>query len=311
MTKRTTPKIDVDAVRQEFEQFLQDHGYGAASAAARGMGFSVASISQWRTGKYNGDQKRIAAACKSFMERERGRMEYSQYDEIPFVDTTVSLRILAAAQKVHLSRSMALLYGPAGVGKTRSIKEYALRNQDVILIESDSFARTKDLLASIHKAVGMGGAGKAHTEHTMLMEIVERLKDSGRMIIIDEAENLRPKTLDAVRRIHDWAGVGVLYVGLDKFYHQLRTLNNERYDYLVTRLRAAIKVERLEFQDTQLLTNAIIPGNESIAREMHTTSRGVARILVDLCKDVAEYSNASSEPITHEVLAAFASERVI
>lgn len=48
----------------------------------------------------------------------------------------------------------------------------------------------------------------------MFSDIVDKLKSSGRLIIIDEAEHLPYKSLELVRRIYDKANVGILLVGM-------------------------------------------------------------------------------------------------
>ena len=44
-------------------------------------------------------------------------------------------------------------------------------------------------------------------------EVVNKLNNSGRLLIIDEAENLPYRALEITRRIHDKTAVGVLLVG--------------------------------------------------------------------------------------------------
>ena len=55
----------------------------------------------------------------------------------------------------------------------------------------------------------------------MVSGIVKKLKGSGRMIIIDEAEHLPYKALELLRRVHDKAGMGVLLVGLPRLIHKI------------------------------------------------------------------------------------------
>lgn len=295
-------------VRDQFAEFVERRGKGSMTAAARSMGLSSSALSRWANGKYSGDNDKVSAAVTSFLEREAMREQIEPLDEIPFQDTSVARKFFLAASKAHVNRSIALVIGPSGVGKTRIAKEYVRRNPDVIMIECDATQHLRHVIADIHLAVGMSGNG---TAPDMLREIIARLRGSGRLLICDEAENLSNTALDAIRRIHDKAGIGVLYVGLKKFENKLLRLR-EQHEYLTNRVRTKTEIDHLDPADTYEIAKSILPDDpEGISDALHTASNGVARVLIDLCKDARDISRFKRKPVTETMIKHIVSERLI
>ena len=100
------------------------------------------------------------------------------------------------------------------------------------MIESDSGYTAKALLLEIHKRLGLSGKGCAYE---LMNEVVNKLRNSGRLLIIDEAENLPYRALEITRRIHDKTGIGILLVGTNDLLENLRGLNNQ-YEQLYSRV---------------------------------------------------------------------------
>lgn len=308
MSEQQNSQMDTNQdLRDRFATYLKRMPNMTVSAAARAMGISGSALSRWSNGKYAGSNDKIDAAVLSFLNREEERAGILQPDDIPFQETSIAKAVFGAARKAHLTRSMGLLVGPSGVGKTRCIREYALRNPDVILVECNVFAKAREVLQSIHRLVGGNGSG---TDNQMLEDIATRLRGSGRLLILDEAESLRARTLDGLRRIHDFAGIGILYVGLDKFYHQLRKMNVD-HEYVVNRIRSFTRLGHLTIDDTAVIAGALMPGSEPVEDKLHQASRGVARVLVDLCRDAQATSKINKIKVDNGLLDQIVSERVI
>ncbi len=294
--------------REKFSEYVGRRGKGSLTAAARGMGLSGSALSRWANGKYSGDNDKITAAVSAFLDREMMREQIEPLDEITFQETSVARKFFQAASKAHVNRSIALVIGPSGVGKTRIAKEYARRNPDVIMIECDATQQLRHVMADIHRSAGMSGNG---TAPDMLGELITRLRGSGRLLICDEAENLSGQSLDAIRRLHDKAGIGVLYVGLKKFENKLLRLREE-HEYLINRVRTKTEVDHLDPADTYAIASCILPDDpEEISDALHTASNGVARVLIDLCKDARDISRFKRKPVTDTMIKHIVAERLI
>jgi DNA transposition AAA+ family ATPase len=282
-----------DDLRREFAAFLEAH-HITISSASRSMAVSQAALSTWCNDKFRGDKTKMERNVRAFLIREAQRVT-AIAKATPFVETTVARRIHEAAEICHILGRMGLCAGPSGVGKTYAVKEYVKKNPQVILIEGHLRMATSDVMREIHRATGGDGRG---TVHAMIMEIVAKLKDSGRLIIVDEAEHLHCNTLDQIRRIHDWAGVGVMYVGLDRFRGQVRSLRGD-YEYIVNRIAVPVVIEELTKDDVEDLVSAIIPNAKPLMRTFVKQSRGNARRLDTLVRETMRLHDI--DPETNEL----------
>ena len=152
---------------------------------AKAMNISSTALHLWLNGNYKGNVKKIEEAVSHFIDIEKLREGRINID---FVETSVAQDVFNIAKVCHVENEIGVCCGVAGVGKTFAVKKYAIENPDVILIEADLGYTPKVLFSEIHKKLGYDGCG---TIHAMFSDIVDKLKSSGRLIIIDEAEHLR------------------------------------------------------------------------------------------------------------------------
>lgn len=165
----------------------------------------------WLNENYFGKNDKIADAINNFVQREKERNIKSA---ISFVETSISKYIFEVGRLCHTNGEIGICYGEAGLGKTLAIKEYSKAYLDSVLIETDPGYTTKSLLTELHKRLGLSGKGCAYN---LMDEVIRKLQNSGRLLVVDEAENLPYKALEASRRIHDKTGVGILLIGMLAF----------------------------------------------------------------------------------------------
>jgi DNA transposition AAA+ family ATPase len=75
----------------------------------------------------------------------------------------------------------------------------------------------------------------------MFLDIIDKLKSSGRLNIIDEAEPLPYKSLELLRRIYDKAQVGILLVGMPRLIMNLKG-EKRQYAQLYSRVGIATRL---------------------------------------------------------------------
>lgn len=262
--------------RETILSLMENRGL-SQSDIARATGYSSATISTWLAGKYRGDNTKLEEAMQSLVERECERRQSPRH-VIPFVTTTVARRVFEVARLCHLDNEIGIAYGDAGLGKTRAVKEYANRNPGAILIEADMSYTARILIGDIHKRIGLTGVG---TIHGMFEDIIERLRGSDRLIIVDEAEHLPYRALELLRRIHDKAGVGVLLVGMPRLIANLRGKRGE-YAQLYSRVGVAARLEAIAPTDTEKIVKSILPSANGLCAVYHDEVHGNTRVLVKL-----------------------------
>jgi len=163
----------------------------------RATGLSNTVLNRWLSNTYEGDVQKVCSIIESFLQRESEKYSTRKLD---FVMTSVARKVFEVARIAHIDCEIGVCYGQAGLGKTQAAKEYASLNPDVILIEADLGYTTRVLFSEIHKKLGLDGGGMIHS---LLEDIIAKLKNSGRLIIVDEAEHLPYRALELIRRIHD------------------------------------------------------------------------------------------------------------
>ena len=236
-------------IRAELRELMDSHNYSTAFVA-NATGLAKSTISMWLNGNYNGKNDKITDAMNNFIQREKER---SVENDLPFVDISIVKYVSEIGRLCHTQGKIGVCVGRAGLGKTVAVKKYTKDFQDSILIESDSGYTAKSLLKEIHRRLGLSGKGSVYD---LMDEVVRKLNQSGRLLIVDEAENLPYRALEITRRIHDKTGVGVLLIGRSSLLENLKGYNNQ-YDQLYSRVKYTKIIDRLLIQDVIKILESI------------------------------------------------------
>jgi DNA transposition AAA+ family ATPase len=195
---------------EEIRAWLGQDGNSQATLV-KGTKLKESTLNLIVNGKYPSSPSAQLALMRDFIRAQSERKE--SVKEVPFLKLTVYKLINAACHRARAYRNFSVVTGAVGVGKTRALEEYAAAIPSAILIEADPDMTSKAVLEDIAYAVGAGKGIKTETE--MFRAVVKKLKDSERIILVDEAEKLRGKALETLRRIRDKARVGVVLVGTE------------------------------------------------------------------------------------------------
>lgn len=261
-------------IRVELRNLMNTKNYGL-SFVATATGIAKSSISMWLSGTYKGDNAKLTDKINNFIQREQER---AGNDELPIVDISIVKYVSEIARLCHTKGKIGVCVGRAGLGKTVAVKEYTKNYLDSILIESDSGYTTKSLLKEIHRRLVLSGKGSTYD---LMCEVIPKLYNSGRLLIIDEAENLPYRALELVRRIHDKTGIGILLIGKDILLKNLCGYNNE-YDQLYSRVKYYKKLDnKLRIQDVRKIV-AAMELDVTLAEAYFYYSDGITRKLEHL-----------------------------
>lgn len=280
----------------ELADVMANRGF-SQNAVARALGISGAALSQWMSGNYKGNQSRINEAVKTFLERDKERSKTPK-KVLRFVMTSAARKVFEAANLCHLDGEIGVAVGEAGVGKTFAVKEYVARNSDVVLVEADLGYTAKELFSEIHKKLGGEGTGSLNR---MKDEIIDKLRGSGRLIVVDEAEHLPTRALDLLRRINDKAEVGILLVGLKRLLDNLR-LKKGDFAYLYTRVGLAVNLAPLQATDIEAIVHDAVPGSNGLWKTFHEESYGNTRVLSKLIARSLRVMELNNVALTPEIV---------
>ena len=258
------------------------------NAIAKAMGVSAAALSQYIKQKYPGDILALETKIAQFLNLSYDREVYPQA-EIGYIETSVCRSINETARNCHIGKRIGIVTGESGLGKTTAAKHYAESYSDVLIIFGRPSITVKSILKEIARKVFVDPTGGVDD---VFMRIVSKLKDSGRLLIIDEAEHLTARVLDQIRRFNDpeFAGIGLLLIGLPKLLHTLKNSQND-HKYIYSRVGWNTTVNTLTDSDCEQFVSRALPGSGSLWRTFAESSRRNARALCNLIERSIEIAS--------------------
>lgn len=212
-----SPATTLDRVREiiESEDLSQQ-------SVAREAGISTATLSQWLAGRYTGDVEAVTGKLERWLASKEPTLGQAKsvFDIPRWIETPTGRRILKALDYVRILFDIAIIYGGAGLGKTRTLERYAEMFPNVwVVTMSPATAGVCSALEEIALTLGLRGIpGRAAR---LQREIVRRLKGTRGVLIIDEAQHLMTSALEAVRSIHDASETGLVLCGNELIFSRL------------------------------------------------------------------------------------------
>lgn len=270
---------------------------------SRMLNLSTAAISGYINQKYKGKVGHIETAIKNLLDRE----EDQQYVIIPdkFQNTHTSKLMWEVLQFCDVKGKMGVVLAPSGSGKTETCKEYKSKNRGTVFATADiSTRRVGAVLRLLARCIG--GIDCRSISDT-LHNIIGRMKGSKRLIIIDDAHFLTWEAYEAVRKIHDCAGVGVVYCGQPRLYDEMRGADNKAYLYDQIYSRIAIKRDKFNISrdDVKKIARGMFPviSDECVDYLFaKAKQKGRFRLMSNLLDVALESSRTNELPLTVDVL---------
>lgn len=253
---------DLAEIRENLRAHIEAQGK-TQSDVARSLGVSVAAVSQFLAGSYAGNVARLADKVKRLLELESQRAVAPKRPG--FVRTSIAQAVLDVAEYAHINGDLGLVYGDAGVGKTMALQEYARTHPDAIYISvNPTVANPTGLLRKIISALGKNEFGTRMQERDY---IVDLLRGSGRLLIVDEAQHLKLQALEVLRSIHDEAGIGIVLAGNEVIYDRMHGRGEAQFAQFFSRVGVRRHLRsRISEADVRLILG---PLADDVFRYMH------------------------------------------
>lgn len=238
----------------QLKDVMERRGY-TQTHVARAIGRTHPVVNQFLQGKYRGDVADIEERISAFVSRELEK-EKNRRIKVRFVTTAMAAKGLEVLAYAHQECEICVLYGAAGLGKTMVLREYAARNRDAVLIEADPGYTARTLLEELCRQLGVKVRGNIHE---LIDACVRELRDSGRLLMVDEAELLPYRALEVLRRLHDKAGIGIVLAGMPRLLINLKGRRGE-FAQLYSRVALALNLgDTLTRDDFQQIATDLIP----------------------------------------------------
>lgn len=210
-----------DTVREAVKALQGEQGL-KNSELAKQVGVSGTAISLWLSGKYETKGDDLTVKMSKWVESARSRIRSkSTLPEAPtWIETPTSRKVMNVLSYSQMAGDIAIVYGAAGLGKTKAIERYSLLNPSVWRATmSPATAGIFPCMEEIAEAAGLRNVPARLARITRAL--IDRFSGSCGLLVIDEAQHLSVQALEGIRSLHDASGVGVALVGNEAIYARI------------------------------------------------------------------------------------------
>lgn len=242
-----------EAVRSE----MQRHGLSQA-LVSRESGVSAPRLSQWLAGTYRGDNAGVEAAMRRWLQSrtEKAASKADMPQAPDWIATSTAKKVHRALFYAQSTADVSVIYGGAGVGKTCTAIKYQADNPSVwIATMTPATASLATCLERIALAVGIREVpqGALRIESA----IVDKIRGTGGLLIVDEAQHLSRPALEGVRSLHDASQIGIALIGNESVYAQLTGgARQAHFAQLFSRIGRRLRLNGPEEADVDAILDA-------------------------------------------------------
>lgn len=259
MMEEERTKMTYDQAAEFIRQYIETAGK-KQSQVAQELGISSGALSSFLSGTYKAPHTIIIRI-------EDLAAINTQKNVAPtapaFKDTSISKTVSQAIRYSHLQGKISVVYGDAGVGKTVAYRNYLENNTLAIGITiSPTYASITGVNELIAEQLGV----RERVARKQTAEIINKLRGSGRVLIIDEAQHLNARALDHLRCISDESGIGICFIGNHQVYRKLLGSQEADFAQMFSRLgmRKQVLVGNISKNDVQTVFGEMVPEQDAI-----------------------------------------------
>ena len=238
----------------------------------KAIGRSPRSVSEWYHEQFNGDNERMERAIGHFLGK-RG-LQATPVFRPSFKYTGVAEDVIGALLQAQLDADIALIAGASGVGKTSAAKRYAETERGCYYISFSAAWTSQSMVHEIARQVQLDRASKPLD--ALCREIVDCLRDSGALLIVDEAQHADGRALEILRSIYDEAHIGLALISQLEFMAVLRRGDGRTvFDQLLNRVGLTVVIRQSSLVDLA----AVLPEGTPlpVLKRLHSASKGCMR----------------------------------
>ena len=215
---------DVAEVRRQFNDYKKSEDASWPDLCARIGANKPSTLSAFATGKYAGDNRKLAWTINRFFVAEEARQAQALMMPVDpgFHMTRTAEKITAQLRWAHQGE-VIVAAGAAGLGKTRTIERYCATTPNAFHATMSKVTNAiGPMLAEVARSTGRQIKNRSNM-NLVYQELVARLEGLRALLVIDEANHLSDASLDQLRAIHDRTGCGLALVGNPTVRHRIET----------------------------------------------------------------------------------------
>lgn len=296
------------APNKELQQQLRDYidSVGSQSKAAAALGWSTAALSTYLNGKYKGNLENFEKSLQEAFNNKSAAEQLKSADVSGvYKSTSISKGVYETIRLCHLKGGLAIECGDAGIGKTMACRKYAedYPTTAIYVTVNPCLVTLNAFLKLLCRVMKIQTSGR---KDEMWFRLADSFAGERKVLIIDEAQHLPIKTIEAIRAFFDNNPMlGICLVG------NIETVTNtgKRKEAFAqirnrTKLTQVRHTTSIESGDIILLFPAIAADEKAIQLIV-----GIARSEQGIRGAMNVFSNAiDNENITYEGLFAMAKD---
>jgi len=232
-------KQEREEVRALVDAYIKKHKIGQKEVSHQIANLNVSNLNAILNGKYqHGPLDDYLRELNNWMEVDARRRQSKPNRK--FVETRIAKRLLSCASKASQGTMIALAHGPTGIGKTMVAHVIAEKFPGAVYLRissgNGSQSQLRRLLVSHLRMNRQRGRKIANAHLTIDERIFEKLRDSHRLIIIDEAHKLSESALEFLRDIYDECRVPILLLCTKDLLERIREDSDEDHGQFISRV---------------------------------------------------------------------------
>lgn len=258
----STTKVYDESLQEHVREYMKNTGISQNKLAPR-VGVSSASLSNYLRNKMEGSVEGIENRLREFLQQESeaaaAQVQAAPYNlDETYKPTSISEDVYQSIRYAQINRTLVMLHGDAGAGKTKAaVKYYRDNPQSTIYIRLDP---SMSGLAGVGELLGSAlDLPMVSSSKQMWQAIRARLRGTNKVIIVDEAQLLKRAPMDELRilpdedEVNEVPGNGVVLIGNSELYERVKKGKITTQAYTRIGLQRAYSTMRLTNEDIKLL----------------------------------------------------------
>ncbi|MGH6879460.1 AAA family ATPase [Hypericibacter sp.] len=256
-TSEKVVPLNPDDVRERTRAYMDEEGYSQGHVA-RQVGLSAGTLSAWFNGEYKGDNNKVSAKVMAWLAASAKSAELGALmpADPAWVETPTAKKIMKVLTFTQLTADLAVIYGGAGLGKSKTIERYRDTHPNVWIMEANPATAGMTVMLS-QLAEAMGFRDMPQHPQKLFEAVLKTIKGTRGLIVVDEAQHLKRQSLEMLRAIYDAAKgtCGLALSGNAKVFNQIwaKQSENDNFAQFYSRIGKPLSLVRAKEGDVDAL----------------------------------------------------------
>jgi DNA transposition AAA+ family ATPase len=289
----------ITGTRNKLYEYLEKSGMSQV-AIGNAIGKSATTINRYLHDDYkDGRVEDLERDIESFLALQEEKSRNVKH-EVKFTQIGAAKQVFTVLSECHRYSKYGLIFGKAGYGKTTALKAYTNHHVGVVLVRSGVKFTAKDILSDICNRLGLDDTG--HTTG-LARSVLKKIKNSGRLIIVDEADYMTLDALDTIRYLYDESDntIGVVLVGMPRLFDNV-VGKHRQLEQLFGRLDRVGEISIMTQADAVELLKNNMPEAEAFAGQLLRYSEGRVRSFIKILNEARRLSYVLKKEVDEKII---------